>query len=219
MGYAQEVKMKLLCFDLDNTLVKATKAHLHAYKLAFKQLKLPKKTNKEIFEYLSLASSEFIKKLYPKLNEKQIKEIVVLHNKYFSKKTIQEIKLIKGTKRTLMLLCPKYKIAILSNATSKHIEETLKQVGIHKQLFDLIIGSDKIKHHKPHPEGILKAKKILKCNDGYMIGDAIFDVQAGKAAKFKTISVLTGTDSKSKLKKENPNFILKSVKDLPKILP
>ena len=31
-----------------------------------------------------------------------------------------------------------------------------------------------------------KAKKILKCKEGYMIGDSIFDIQAGKAAKFKT---------------------------------
>ena len=45
--------MKLLCFDMDNTLVKATKAHLDAYKLAFKKHNLPKKTNKEIYEYLS----------------------------------------------------------------------------------------------------------------------------------------------------------------------
>ena len=51
-----------------------------------------------------------------------------------------------------------------------------------------------------------------------MIGDSIFDIQAGKAAKFKTVAVLTGNDSKAKLKKEKPNYILKSIKDLPKII-
>ena len=210
--------MKLLCFDMDNTLVKATKAHLDAYKLAFKKHNLPKKTNKEIYEYLSLASEEFIIKLYPKLSNNKIKEIVKIHNIIFSKKTVKEIKLIKGAKQALILLCPNYKIAILSNATNKHIEETLRYVGINEQLFDLIIGADEIKKHKPNPEGILKAKKTLKCKEGYMIGDSIFDIQAGKAAKFKTVAVLTGNDSKAKLKKEKPNYILKSIKDLPKII-
>ena len=210
--------MKLLCFDMDNTLVKATKAHLDAYKIAFKQLNLPKKTNKEIFPILSLESEEFIKKLYPEIPKKDIQIIIKLHNKIFSKKTVKEIKLIPGAKQALILLCPKYKIAILSNATNKHIEETLRYVEINEQLFDLIIGADQIKKHKPNPEGILKAKKILKCKEGYMIGDSIFDIQAGKAAKFKTIAVLTGNDSKEKLKKHKPDYILKSIKDLPKIL-
>ncbi len=210
--------MKLLCFDLDNTLVKATKAHLNAYKLAFKMLKLPKKTNKQIFMYFSLAGREFVKKLYPNISKKEISKVVEIHNKIFTTKTVKQIKLIKGAKRSLVQLIPKYKIAILSNATSKHIEETLKQVRINKQLFDLIIGADQIKKHKPHPEGILRAKKVLKCKDGYMIGDAVFDVQAGKAAGLKTVAVLTGNDSRIKLKKEHPDYILKSVKDLPKKL-
>ena len=72
---------------MDNTLVKATKAHLDAYKIAFKQLNLPQKTNKIIYEYLSLASPEFIKKLYPNLTNKEIKQIVKIHNIIFSKKT------------------------------------------------------------------------------------------------------------------------------------
>jgi len=143
---------------MDNTLVKATKAHLDAYKLAFKKYNLPQKTNKEIYEYLSLASEEFIIKLYPKLSNNKIKEIVKIHNIIFSKKTVKEIKLIKGAKQALVLLCPNYKIAILSNATNKHIEETLRYVEINEQLFDLIIGADQIKKHKPNPEGILKAK-------------------------------------------------------------
>jgi HAD superfamily hydrolase (TIGR01549 family) len=198
--------------------VKATKAHLSAYKIAFKRLKLPYKTNKEIFQYFSLASPEFIKKLYPNLPIKQRKKAIDIHNNIFTKKTVKQIRIIPGAKETLMKLISNYKIAILSNATRKHIEETLGQVNINKRLFDLVIGADQIKHHKPHPEGILKAKKILKCNSGYMIGDATSDIKAGKAAKVKTIAVLTGNDSRNKLKKERPNHIIKSIKELPNYL-
>jgi len=208
----------LLCFDMDNTLVKATKAHLNAYKIAFKQLKLPKKTNKEIFEYFSLASAEFVKKLYPQLSKKEINQVVNIHNNIFTKKTVKQIKIIPGARETLIRLAPFYKIAILSNATHRHIDETLKQVKINEHLFDLILGADEIKHSKPQPDGILKAKKILKCDKGYMIGDAIFDIRAGRAAKFKTIAVLTGNDSKAKLKKEHPTLILRSVKYVCKYL-
>lgn len=210
--------MELLCFDLDNTLLKATKAHLKAFKESFKIHHLPKKTDKQIITVLNLASIDMIPRLYPKLSKKQIKEIIKTHDKIFQTKTSKPITSITGAINSLKKLKPNYKIAILSNSNYKNVITALKRAKIKTSYFDLILSADEVKKHKPHPEGIFKAKRILHCKEGFMIGDSIYDIQAGKAAKFKTIAVTTGNDSKKQLLKETPFLLIKSVKFLPKIL-
>ena len=78
------------------------------------------------------------------------------------------------------------------------------------------IGSDQVEHYKPHPDGILKIVEhySLTVNECAMIGDAIFNLQMGKAAGCKTIGVNWGSYSKEQLLKENPNFFAHDVKDL-----
>ena len=51
-----------------------------------------------------------------------------------------------------------------------------------------------------------------------MIGDSIYDVRTGKKAKVNTISVLTGDFSKRQLLREKPDYILRSVADVPKLM-
>jgi phosphoglycolate phosphatase len=46
------------------------------------------------------------------------------------------------------------------------------------------------------------------------VGDTQIDIKAGKAAGMQTVSVQTGFDEHESLKKENPDAIIDSVRDL-----
>jgi len=208
--------MEILCFDMDNTLVKSNRLHLFAFRKAFKEYKLPYKTTKEIIDLFGLKGDILIKKLYPKLTQKKIKEIMKYHNKIVIKNAHKYITIIPGVKSTLKKLRPHYKIAVLSNCSHKEIEAILKAAKIDN--YDTLIGTDDVKFAKPAPDEIFKAEKLLHIKKGYMIGDSIYDVKAGKKAKIKTISVTTGDHTIKELKKEKPDKILKSVKELPKYL-
>ncbi len=210
--------MQLLCFDLDNTLVHSTKAHLKALQKSFKKNRLKIKTNKEIMEFFSLESSELVKNLYPNLKKEDIQKVVIDHDLFLIKETKKYAKIIPGAKETLKELKKEYNIAIISNCKHKEIIAILKASKITKDHFDRIIGNDQVKHPKPAPDEIIKAKQLLKVSEGYMIGDSIYDIIAGKRAKFKTIAVLTGNHTKSQLQKEKPYKILKSVKEIPSFL-
>ena len=210
--------MKLLCFDLDNTLVQSTQVHLKAFQEAFQKYKLPKKTDKEILHFFSLEGSVLVHKLYPKLSKKKIITVVHEHNKRVIKKTARLAKQIPSARATLRKLKKKYTIAILSNCKQKEILAILKAAKIEKNIFDIIVGNDNVRHPKPAPDEIIKAEQLLKMNDGYMIGDSVYDIRAGKRAGVKTIAVCTGIHTKKQLQKERPWKILKSVRDLPKLL-
>jgi len=118
----------------------------------------------------------------------------------------------------LGLLRPHYAMALLSNVKHKEIIASLKAAGIKKSTFDVIIGNDEVVHPKPAPDAVRMALRRARSKKGYMIGDTVYDVKAGKGAGLKTIAVLTGHHSRNRLKKEKPDHILKSVADVPKLL-
>lgn len=209
--------MKLICFDLDNTLISSDKAHVLAYNKAMEKLGLKPVPFNKIARLFGMPHYQLIKKIAPKASEKEKAEIVKIHNKNYEI-TSKYVKAIKGVKQTLKLLKKNYKIAILSNATHKNILIGLKKAKIDYKLFNLIIGNDDVRHSKPYPDELLKASKLLHHKSDYMVGDSIYDIKAGKRAKIKTIAILSGNYSKAILKRERPYKILKSIKELPKFL-
>ena len=66
-------------------------------------------------------------------------------------------------------------------------------------------------------------KNLVRKNDYqkpsvWMIGDELRDVEAGKKAGVKTISVSWGLQDKDALKAKNPDFLVDKVSELSKIL-
>jgi len=210
--------MELFCFDLDNTLVNSNKAHISAFKKAFLKFGLEKRTKKEILKYFSYESTVLVKKIYPKLSKKDIKDIVDYHDKIISKEAIKYATPFRGAKPILKKLKKNYKLALTSNCKHNEMLAIMRAVGIDRKLFKAIIGNDDVRKPKPSPNEIKKAMRILKIKKGYMVGDSILDVRAGKRAGLKTIAVATGNHSKKELRKEKPDYLLNSVSEIRKII-
>ncbi|MAG50572.1 hypothetical protein CL621_02945 [archaeon] len=211
-------KKKLICFDMDGTLLDATMSHAKAYFKSIEKNNLRKVSKKKLLFNFGLVGKVVIRKTYPKLSEKEIKKIIKDHFYFLMNETYKSAKPINGVKNTIKSLRKNFKIALISNCNRKSMLILLKKTGFKKEWFDLILGSDGIKNPKPAPDSILKAEKLLKMKAEYMVGDTIYDIKAGKAAKTKTIAVLTGNHTRKRLKKENPYLIVKSVAKLRKIL-
>lgn len=209
---------ELICFDLDGTLLHSRKAHSLAFKKALRKLKIPTKTHKYIQSQFGKPAMEVSKALAPKEDKKIHKLILKWHDYYLYRETKKHTTRIKGVISTLKKLKKNYKLGIVSNSRHKNILLLLKAAKLDKKMFDVIVGNDDVKHPKPCPDEIFKAEKLSHTNADYIIGDTIYDIMAAKRAKTKPIVVLTGTQTRKKLKSKNPYKIIKSVNDLPKIL-
>ncbi|MCD4760244.1 HAD-IA family hydrolase [archaeon] len=117
----------------------------------------------------------------------------------------------------LKQLSKKYTLCLLSNNSHEKIEMILKQTKINKKLFRLIIGNDEVKHPKPFPDEIYKAEKKLNKKVKFMVGDSLQDIKTAKAAKVKSIILLTAPKSIWKDLKE-ADFIIKDIKEIPNII-
>ncbi len=209
---------KLICFDLDNTLVYSDKAHVFAYNNALEKLGIKKKPKAFLRKLFGRPHIEIAKLVLPKYNEKISNKFLTEHDKILINKTAKYVNAIPGVKKTLARLKKNYDLAILSNCNKFTMKAIMKGAGLNPKLFKILIGNDDVKHSKPYPDEILKAEKLDKHKPEFMIGDSIYDVIAGKKAKVKTIAVLTGNYPRNLLKRYHPTYILNSINYLPKLL-
>jgi len=212
------VKKELICLDLDNTLVYSDRVHVAAFHKAFKKNGLSKVSSKKIISLFGLVGRVLVRKIFPELSDKQVKRVVVDHDRFVVNDTVRYVRVIPGAKHTLKLLKKKYALVLISNTKHKEMVATLKAAGIERSTFRFLIGNDDVKHPKPAPDALNLAMKKTKISKGYMVGDTVYDIQAGKGAGLKTIAVLTGNHSRARLKKESPDYVLKSVAELPGLL-
>jgi len=204
---------------MDNTLLRSNKAHVKAFNKAFVKLGLKKVKAKSLIEHFGKVGILVIKAVYPMLSDKEAEKILLLHNQLVAKETAKYAKQINGADKSLKQLKKMgFKLALLTNCSHSEIKALLKSAGIDAKSFRLFVGADDVRHGKPWPDEILKARKALKAHCIYMIGDSVYDVRTGKKANAKTISVLTGDFTRKQLLKEKPDYILKSVREVPALM-
>jgi len=89
--------------------------------------------------------------------------------------------------------------AIVSTKFRYRIEDILKRAGS-SGLVDVIVGGEDVAQHKPHPEGLLRALRLLDTDPprAVYVGDHPVDAQAAARARIPFIGVLTGaTDAEA----------------------
>lgn len=86
--------------------------------------------------------------------------------------------------------------------------------------FDVVITADDCDRHKPNPDPLLVAMSRLGRDvaDGAYVGDAPYDIRAGRAAGMATIAVTWGFFAESDLHAEGPDLMARTVDDLRAIL-
>ncbi len=212
-------KRMLICFDLDETLIHGTKAHINAYQKAFKTFGLKKVKNKRIIQQFGIVGKALVKMLYPFLNHDKIEKIVSAHDSFLLNDTHRYVRPIPGAGRALRALKKNgYQLALVSNCSHRILFKLMKAGKIERRLFSACIGNDQVLHPKPAPDEIIKAEHLLRLKADYMVGDTIYDIMAGNRAGVKVISVLTGHQNERILRKYKPHAILKSAAYLPKFL-
>tara|TARA_Y100000310_G_scaffold345145_1_gene462175 strand:- start:2899 stop:3573 length:675 start_codon:yes stop_codon:yes gene_type:complete len=213
-----KVKKKLICFDLDNTLIHSDIAHIRAYRKSLKKQGYPQITSKQLSEKFGIPSRIYLKDLIPKITKREIESIKKLHDRYLQEESKKYVHLIRGVKGTLKKLKKDYSLAIVTNCNKENINILAKAANLNLSLFDIIVSNDVKTPPKPAPDEIIKAEHLLHNKADFMVGDTIYDIIAARRAKVKCIAVTSGLHSRAKLKKERPYKILKSVKDIPKFL-
>ena len=207
---------KNLIFDFDGTIADSKECSIVATQKSFKERGLEEPTVNLIEYYMGIPiEKSFSLMSSVDLDDHQLEALIKTFRQNYKEVESSYLKLYKHMTEQLQSLSKDKQLFVVSSKKTDVLIRNLEILDI-DHLFTEVIGSDKVNHYKPSPDGInyILNKYQLENEETIYIGDAIFDMQMANSAKLASCAVTWGTHSIEELKSENPTYIIHEVTEL-----
>ena len=202
--------IKYIVFDVDRTLVDSFGPELESFQEAIENVMGFKINAEQARSFTIMPTSVFFK--YLKLNDDQIQKILhewdITYKKY-------KISCFSGIKETIYKLSQQgYILGLITSRTIDEYQELDEVLNDIKELFKIIVTSDKINNEKPNSESMDYLCNQLKCKSEEVlyIGDSLIDKKFATNSNCYFIPVCY--DNKELIKEENACFDPKDIPDI-----
>ncbi|MBP9700390.1 HAD family hydrolase [Candidatus Woesebacteria bacterium] len=209
--------IKAVVFDLDDTLLQTRETKFAAIKYAGEHFYSQSISDATINSHWGKPFREFTSLVFG-----DVDSVDGIISNY--KSIVQQFKNREhpGTRETLELLFPHYKVCILSSAAQSLVLYDLETAGLPIQKFTFIQAAEDTSVHKPDPKVFIPTLTVLKesgiepVNILY-VGDIVSDYLAASGAGVHFRGIAERTISADEFKKAGASTIL-SIRELPKLL-
>jgi HAD superfamily hydrolase (TIGR01509 family) len=206
--------LDLVVFDLDGTLVDSREDISRAVNEGIATVGGGKLPVSEIIPHIGRPLMDIFNDLLPVELRVKAGRATEVFREYFFAHCVENSRLCPGVRECLEGLeaVPR---AIATTKMTFMAERVVQQMGIAHH-FDLVQGSDGIPH-KPDPAVLALVLERLRKRAlrSWIVGDTVYDIQAGKAAGMHTCAVTYGIGEVDDLEREAPDLLLDSLADLP----
>lgn len=203
--------MENYIFDFDGTLADSEQCSILATQEAFEKQGYSVPSAKQIKYYMGIPiEKSFIEMHTDTLSKEDFSRLLTTFREIYE--AIEQETLAVFPKVNEMLTSlnkQKKRCFVLSSKKTAVLKRNLEILKI-DSFFEDALGSDRVNHYKPHPDGIftIQQQHALSLQNTLMIGDAVFDLQMGKAAGVHTCAVTWGSHTKQNLLKEEPDWCI-----------
>ena len=207
-----QLRSKIMLFDLDGTLIDSTEAILESFAKAYAKCGGDVPADENIKKLIGLPLELMFVKLG--VDEANAMVYVTAYKEHYRTIHTQKTTLLPNVQEAITIAHKCARLGVVTTKTSKYSRELLEHFDLMKY-FDVLIGSEDVSNFKPHPEPVLKALDLLGYSYGtvtYMIGDTISDILSAKEANITSIAVLCGYGEDNELH-QNANFVTKNTYD------
>lgn len=207
-------KPDLVVFDLDGTLVDSRLDIAASVNEALRAAGAPEVPADQVIPLIGEPLSGILGRLLPPDLRDRVPAAVEAYKAHYFHHCFDRSRLYPGVRECL----ERMKGLCLAVATTKMTYMAVRLVdaaGL-ASYFDLVQGSEGIPY-KPHPEvlNIVLRKTGKRAGRSWMVGDTVYDIQAGRAAGMRTCAVTYGIGSKNALERESPDLVVGSLVELP----
>ena len=148
-------------------------------------------------------------------------EVIERYRAIYRRHALDETRLYPGVEEGLARLRGPGgpQLAVLSNKPEDATRAILEHFGIAGR-FARVAGGDSFEEMKPSPLPLRRIMAELGAgpSETGMVGDSVYDIEAGKQAGTRTIAALYGFQSPEKLKALEPDFSVSAFDEIPELV-
>ncbi len=208
--------IKVICFDLDGTLVDSEEVILKSFDKVF-EVYAPEYRFNNLKEY-RVYLGPILKDTFSRFtsDEEEIKDMIALFITYYKSIEKPLIKLYPSVLETMEYLYNSgYKMSLVSNKLKTSTDQSLDTLGLRKY-FSSYVTLDRVGVGKPDPKcfSFVREDFNVSPSEIIMVGDNECDIDAASNAGIK--SVLCGYNdwASDVLKKSKPTYVVNSFDEL-----
>ncbi len=215
------MKIELIVFDFDGTLVDTRKDLAEAMNFALKETGLSPISEEKVWRYTGDGTPLLVQRVLKEKGRLDLTEkLTELFLSYYEEHYADYATPIKGAKETLERLSGRgKKMAVLSNKYERFVVKLLKKFGMAKYFF-AVYGKDSFEKSKPDPYPLFKivSDANAKKEETAFVGDSKNDVLIAKNAGVACFIIPSGATPISELKKLGPFVLLNGIEELEKYI-
>lgn len=206
------MKIRLITFDLDGTLVDTATDITNALNYAIEPYLTEKLTVAHTVSLIGEGLTKLIEKVLGDTMAAIKPQVLERFIHYYSEHLTDFSVPYPEVRDTLSDLA-EYRKVVISNKRESLSRRVLEDLAL-SQFFDAILGSDSVKEKKPSPEPLYEVMDMFSCRpaETVIIGDSPYDIDAGMAAGTITIAVSYGYRASSMLR--DADFIIDTFAEL-----
>jgi phosphoglycolate phosphatase len=189
-----------ILFDLDGTLIDSTEAILESFAAAYGRFgeTVPSE------EAITAMIGEPLTAMFAKLGveEAKVADFVAAYKDHYRRISRYKTRLLPDAREAVERAASFARLGVVTTKTGKYSIELLEHLGL-MSFFDVLVGSEDVTRHKPHPEPVHKAleKMGASAEGAWLVGDTPMDVEAALAAGVKPFAVTCGYGDPKTLRK------------------
>ena len=212
-GYDRPVRFPVVLFDLDGTVIDSAAIILASMRHAAKEVLGVEPPAEEL---MAAVGGPGLEAQMRALAPDRVEELVTVYREH-NEPLHGSLVCCPGMDDVLVRLRDEgRRLGIVTAKRRVTVELAFENVPL-GHLFEIVVGGDETKRHKPAPEPLLLALERLgaQADETAYVGDAPFDVRAAKAAGIHAVAVTWGgIHARERLEAEGPDAVVDTAEEL-----
>ncbi|WP_456380848.1 HAD family hydrolase [Hydrogenimonas sp.] len=191
----------VILFDLDGTLIDSTEAILESFSAAYGEFGTEAPDAGAIVPMIGIPLGEMFVRLGVDISS--VERYVAAYKRHYREISRDKTVLLPGAREAIEEAAEFARLGIVTTKTGRYSIELMEHFGLMNR-FEVLVGSEDVKKHKPHPEPIFAALEKMEVSGehAWMIGDTLMDVHAARAAGIRPYALTCGYGKPEELKAE-----------------
>lgn len=211
------MKHKIIIFDFDGTLADTRHNIILTLQATMRDRGLELRSEEECASTIGLTLLDSFRTMYPSMSDEDAEACVKHYRDIFYRSIEESIpQLFPGVAPTLERLRDMGVVmSIASSRSSPSLLLFIKSMGIADH-FSLVLGSDSVENHKPHPEPVLKTleKLLFKPSEAIVVGDMPVDIVMARNASVRSVGVSYGNATREELIAAGADYVIDNFAEL-----